>query len=172
MEWIQSFQGILVLTVGGVSVTSIIVAVTTLFKNLSGAKSFKEALEFLKTSKTENENLWKAIKAKDFQISLGEKTIEKLNLELEHKQEVENYILKGLSIIIAASGGIDPITKIELLGDLKELQKEATVLVTESVQGVIEKTKEEVKKEVLVQGKDLLDKTVKAAQDLINKHSQ
>ncbi|NCD07557.1 MAG: hypothetical protein EOL97_15725 [Spirochaetia bacterium] len=89
-------------------------------------------------------------------------------IELTKRADIENLLLKSVSVIVAASSGIDPMSKIELLNDMKTLQNN----LIDTGKAVAIETKEEVKKDVKEQTIKLLDSAIVQTATLIDKYSK
>ena len=175
IEWLQSFQGITTLSIGGISITGAAGMLIYVIKQSSTMRNVKDMVEMIKQTKTmlDKERETSAIEKEariKAELSLDEKELEALKAS-----EVQALLLKSVSIIIAASSGIDSVSKIEMVNDLKTLQttmkKEVSKVVEkvkEEVVQTVEVVKEESKKEV----ETFLDKAVSETSSLLEKYSK
>lgn len=163
MEWVQSIQGILTLSIGGISLGSIIGLIVSLFKN--GAKTTQilglkgdliNASSSLKESNETNKALLEVAQEKEIEN-------ERLQLQKIEDSEIQQLTLKILSYLISASS-IDAITKVDVLKEINNSKDK------------IEKAKEEFfenlnlkKEEFLKTAKEKKEELLDKAQEKITK---
>jgi hypothetical protein len=161
LEWVQSFQGITTISIGGISLGGI--AGFLVFAVRSGGKmrGVKDLVQIVKESKIlldEERELTKVYK----------ESSDKKDLEIAKQSEVNNLLLKGMSIVIAASGGIDTVSKIEMVNDMKN----ARDVLSKEVVTAVKQTATVVKEEAKEQSIQVLDKAIEQAATVINKYSK
>lgn len=161
VDWLQSFQGITTLSIGGISLSAIIGFIIYAIKSGSQMKGVTDLVTIVKDAKVMiDEEREKNAALKE------EKTA--YEIELTKRADIENLLLKSVSVIVAASSGIDPMSKIELLNDMKTLQNN----LIDTGKAVAIETKEEVKKDVKEQTIKLLDSAIVQTATLIDKYSK
>lgn len=161
VDWLQSFQGITTLSIGGISLSGIIGFILYAVKSGSQMKGVSDLVTIVKDAKVMiDEEREKNAALKE------EKTA--YEIELTKRADIENLLLKSVSVIVAASSGIDPMSKIELLNDMKTLQNN----LIDTGKAVAIETKEEVKKDVKEQTIKLLDSAIVQTATLIDKYSK
>lgn len=161
VDWLQSFQGITTLSIGGISVSGIIGFILYAIKSGGQMKGVSDLVTIVKDAKVMiDEEREKNAVLKE------EKTA--YEIELTKRADIENLLLKSVSVIVAASSGIDPMSKIELLNDMKTLQNN----LIDTGKTVAIETKEEVKKDVKEQTIKLLDSAIVQTATLIDKYSK
>lgn len=161
IEWIQSFDGVMSLSFGGLSVLSIVGVVFTVYKQVKSAGSLKEVLEGLKEAKKTIEELTLENQHKDEEI-------QKNRLEKQNTDEAQAFIMKSLAIIITASSGVDSLTKIQLSQDIKTFAEN-------SKNRTIEKAKEtirEVKEKAEVKVNEVYKETINDVLKITEKYSK
>lgn len=161
VDWLQSFQGITTLSIGGISVSGIIGFILYAIKSGGQMKGVSDLVTIVKDAKVMiDEEREKNAALKE------EKTA--YEIELTKRADIENLLLKSVSVIVAASSGIDPMSKIELLNDMKTLQNN----LTDTGKTIANETKEEVKKDVKEQTVKFLDSAIVQTATLIDKYSK
>ena len=161
LEWVQSFQGITTLSIGGISIGGIVGFIVYAVKSGSQMKGVKDLVGIIKESKVmldqEREN-----------TRVYKESSDQKDLELTKQSEINNLLLKGMSIIIAASGGIDSVSKIEMINDMKSAKN----ILTKEVKVAAEKTVDSIKEEAKEQTVKILDTAVQQAATIIDKYSK
>lgn len=167
-EWMQSFEGIMTMSLGGISLATITTFVVTLLKNTKSMSSAKDLISAVKDAKEITS------KQQDL-IDKQNKTLEEKEFEIEIRKQNETMILKALSIMVASSSGIDSVSKIDFLNDLKISQEKVKTLsldVFKSLKDEAEEKVVELKKEVIEKGTEVLDEIVSTTSNLVNKYSK
>lgn len=168
LDWIQSFEGIITMSLGGVSLGTIVTFATVMFKNAKSMSSARDLISAVKEAK-------EVASKQEILINKQNKTLEERELEIEIRKENEAMLLKSMSIVIASSSGIDAVSKINFLNELKtsrEKIKSFSISALESVKDVAEEKVVELKKEVIEKGTQVLDETIKEVSTLVNKYSK
>lgn len=159
IEWVQSIDGIMGMTFGGVSLAAIIGVVWTTITSVGNANTLKEVMGALKTAK---ETITKERSARE--------EVDKQNIVLQAEKKVESaktdYLLKSISLIIAASNGISGVDKIALINDGKKLMETIKIESEKTIEKVIEESAKTVEKAVI----ETTQETVKEVQSYLDKY--
>jgi hypothetical protein len=161
VEWLQSFQGVTTLSIGGLSLGSIVGLGIYIWRSAGKMKGVKDLVEIVKESKV-------MIDEEREQVKLYKEANAQKDFEIAKQTQVNNLLLKGMSIIIAASGGIDSVSKIEMVNDMKNAKDILTKEFIETGKETVEKVKEEVKDKTV----KVLDSAIIQAATLIDKYSK
>lgn len=182
MEWLQSIEGLMTLSFGGITLGTVVTLIVSLVK--SGGT--KQAVTELKTQVLEskealietteaNKNLLGTVEDKEVEI-------ERLEIEKLQNTETQNLTLKILSYIVSASGGIDNVTKVDVLNEIKNAQNKIQTSQVEFKERLrmkkedLLKTASEKKEELLEKANEgilnTLDTIGNKASEIIQKHSK
>lgn len=161
LDWVQSFQGITTISIGGISLGGIAGFIIYAVKSARTMKGVGDLTKLIKEAKV-------MLDEEKEQTRIYKESAEKKDLEIAKQSEVNNLLLKGLSIVIAASGGIDTVSKIEMVNDMKKARDILTTEVKETVKETVEVVKEEAKEQSI----KVLDTAIKEAATLIDKYSK
>jgi hypothetical protein len=178
VDWLKSFEGIVTVTFGSISLSAILVQVVAAFKSFRSAKSLSDLSRSFSTSKSLLDKIISIFNKEE------KKDREQLRLELEEKnkkdfqelqkREIDSLSLKVLSILIAASAGIETVTKINLLNEIKESSEKLKVsednikVVEKEPEQIIEELKETSEKKI----KNDIKETEKQLETLSDKYSR
>lgn len=159
IEWVQSIDGIMGMTFGGVSLAAIIGVVWSTVKSVGNAKTLKEVMGALNTAK---ETIIKERSARE--------EVDKQNKILQAEKKIESaktdYLLKSISLIIAASNGISGVDKISLINDGKKLMETIKTESEKTIEKVIEESAKTVEKVVI----EKTQETVEEVQSYLDKY--
>lgn len=161
LDWVQSFQGITTLSLGGISISGIVGFIIFAVKSGSQMRSVSDVANMVKEAQ-------KMLTEERAKTALFKEQVDKNQLELAKRSDIENLLLKGMMTVIAASNGIDTVTKIDMINDMKNLQKSLTEEVKKEVQETV-KTVQETLKENTTQ---VLNTTITQAATLVDKYSK
>lgn len=153
LDWIQSFDGVMSLTVWGVSLGSLVTSVVSIIRLRKSNVTLKSITNAFSKSEEEIERL----KQEKEELE-EEKVMQEAQYNLERKQnaEINSFNLKALSIIIGQSSGISAADKIDLINDAEKIQER----VFEEGEKQLLQLKEKISKvdEIIEKGKELKDK--------------
>jgi hypothetical protein len=161
LDWVQSFQGITTISIGGISLGGITAFIVYAVKSASTMKGVGDLVKLVKEAKV-------MLDEEKEQTRIYKESADKKDLEIAKQSEVNNLLLKGMSIVIAASGGIDTVSKIEMVNDMKN----ARDILTSEVKETVKETVAVVKQEAKEQSVKVLDTAIKEAATLIDKYSK
>lgn len=161
LDWVQSFQGITTISIGGISLGGIAAFIVYAVKSARTMKGVGDLVKLFKEAKI-------MIDEEKEQTRIYKESADKKDLEIAKQSEVNNLLLKGMSIVIAASGGIDTVSKIEMVNDMKKARDILTTEVKETVKETVAVVKQEAKE----QSVKVLDTAIKEAATLIDKYSK
>lgn len=182
MDWFTSIEGILTLVFGSIGLGTISANIITSIKNVASGKkilNLNTALiasqESLEKSVKVNESLVEQVEEKDKQIAAME-------LAKIEDVEINKLLLTAMSYVVSASGGIDDVTKIQLITDMNNAKEKVSNSFKELIVTSEEKAKE-VKEELLEKKNEILEKTADTAlgfldgaknkaEEIINKHAK
>lgn len=171
-DWMQSIEGVMTMTFGGMSLSAIIINVWATIKNVAKAKNAAEIMVALGDAKSLIDTLTKDNKVKDDQLVVANA---EAIVRQQRQEAVESFTMKMLSVIIAQSNGIDPIAKIALLNEAKELKTnvidEGKKLLEKIKNDALEAAKviaEETKNEAVSVGEETLGQAMSILDGYIN----
>lgn len=174
VQWIQSLNGIFIMTFGGLSFTAVAGVIFNLIKARKDKHVLSNLSNVLENSTKESEELKEA---------LEEQKEENILLKAEQKSkdqdnaEIQNLLLNAVSIIIAQSSGISSADKISFMNSVKEAQEKIekrAELLEEEILSSVEKAKEfiKTKKEKAEKIKQDVKSTVDNVKTLIEKYTK
>jgi len=168
VDWLQSFEGITTLSIGGMSIGGIAGLIIYVVKSAGTMRSVGDLVNIVKESKTIIDSEREQTKIYKESAMMYKESSDKKDLEIARQSEVNNLLLKGLSIVIAASGGIDTVSKIEMVNDMKNARDILTTEVKETVKETVAVVKQEAKE----QSMKILDVAINQAATIIDKYSK
>ncbi|NCU41379.1 MAG: hypothetical protein EOM19_01480 [Candidatus Moranbacteria bacterium] len=182
LEWIQSFEGITTISIGGLSLTTIVGFLLYAWKTASKMKNIGELVGLINQSKKMIEEEKELVQKEREQASVYKKISDEKSLQLENQAMINNLLLKGMSIVIAASGGIDTVSKVDMINDMKKMRdvlEKRTIESAKKTKEIVEETEKEVEVKVMEAEKEVekevvkvLDDSIKEAAVLVDKYSK
>lgn len=181
MDWITSLAGIITVTLGSFSLASLMTNAVSSIKNISSSKKIMNLSGTLQKSEKLLEQSVETNKALVEKNNEKEEIIARMELERLETSETDKLILTALSYIVSAAGGIDDVTKIQLITEMDKAKKKIEEKYLE-LKEASEKRAKEIIDELEKKKSDLLTKTAgvaleflddakEKAEEVINKHA-
>ena len=113
INWLQSIEGMVVTAISFLGSTTIGLNIFTSLKNIGLKKDLAETNKLSKKLSEQNKQLSEDNQTKEVELK-------KMDLQRLEEQETTRLILKGLTYVISAAGGIDDVTKVAFITDVNK----------------------------------------------------
>lgn len=168
INWLQSIEGMVVTAISFLGSTTIGLNIFTSLKNIGLKKDLAETNKLSKKLSEQNKQLSEDNQTKEVELK-------KMDLQRLEEQETTRLILKGLTYVISAAGGIDDVTKVAFITDVNKAQEALKEKAEEIKEMTIEKVEEKTK-EILNgatdKGIELIEDGAEKITKIIDKYSK